>query len=41
VAVKRFMKERAEKAALIDEVKDILLDRSPKKISKYCFVDYP
>jgi len=35
VAVKRFMKERSERAALIDEVKDILLDGSPKKISKY------
>jgi hypothetical protein len=29
------MTERAENAALIDEVKDILLDGSPKKISKY------
>ncbi len=35
MAVKRFMKERAERAALIDEVKDILLDGSPNKISKY------
>ena len=35
MAVKRFMKERSERAALIDEVKDILLDGSPNKISKY------
>ena len=35
MAVKRFMKERAERAALIDELKNIILDGSPKKISKY------
>ena len=35
MTIKRFMKERAENAALIDEVKDILLDGSPKKMSKY------
>ena len=29
------MKERAERMALIDEVKDILLDGSPNKIHKY------
>ena len=35
MAVKRFMKERAEKAALIDEVRGVLLDGSPKRLGRY------
>jgi hypothetical protein len=35
VAVKRFMKERAERAALIDEVKGVLIDGSPKRLGRY------
>ena len=35
MSVKRFMKERAERAALIDEVKGVLLDGSPKRLGRY------
>ena len=35
MAVKRFVRERAERAALIDEVKGVLLDGSPKKLERY------
>lgn len=35
MAVKRFIRERGERAALIDEVKGVLLDGSPKKLERY------
>jgi len=35
VAVKRFMKERSERVALIDEVRGVLLDGSPKMLGRY------
>jgi hypothetical protein len=35
VAVKRFIRERAERATLIDEVKGILLDGSSKRMERY------
>jgi hypothetical protein len=35
VAIKRFIRERAERAALIDEVKGVLLDDSHKRMERY------
>ena len=35
MAVKRFIRERADRATLIDEVKGVLLDGSPKRMKRY------
>ena len=35
MSIKKYMRDRVEKESLIDEVKDILLDGSPKELSKY------
>ena len=35
MAVKKFMRERAERSALIDEVKGVLLDGSPRRMRRY------
>ena len=35
MAVKKFMRERAERSALIDEVKGVLLDGSSRRMGQY------
>ena len=35
MAVKRFMRDRADRAALIDEVKGVLLEGSPRRLGRY------